>query len=217
MKANTTVASAEDLVYLLRSLQFWMVNPSADCKENVVQYFLSATFDAQVMELIREFEVAHPFVRVLRLILSCSELDNKAQGSFVPLVQYVLRRHPCTTQIVLHLIHNVPINATTATAVNQNELILAYLSEYTADSVASSGDLDMLKCLYEHSITTTSLACCCATSGHLHCLQYLLGAGYKVDKTASSSAAMAGHLDILQYQLTPFASLWRLNAVILTA
>lgn len=202
VKSDTRIASTDELVHLLRSLRFWIVSGSAECIENIFQYLASIKIDNATLEMLKEFEISQPFLHVVREICGYmfnGTVDDEDEDSLPRLVFYVACRNPCAVPIVLHLIKYAPVRTSAATAAEYDQLILEYLGEYNVNSVAAVGDLELLKCFYEHSVASDLLTYPCAQHGHVDCLKYLVSVGCEIEDGSAAAAAANGHVEVLKY------------------
>lgn len=188
LKADNKVDNANDLRHLLSSLRFWIVDIAF-----VVEYLLSTSMDDEICLAIESFEATFPIMRIVRLAVKATPIYQTCYRAPCPLLWYVKAKHVCSAKILFYFAQHALAKADNVADVEH------FIASYSAESVAANGDLEMLKCLFENNISTTSLCYHSARTGQLHCLEYLVSKGSHLFVKTSSIASTNGHVHILEF------------------
>lgn len=148
LKETLDICDDHDLVHLLQSLRFWLVD---ELSVEILQYILLNHTESTIQHL-SQYEPDLPYLTTLRKLV---EDDDTKNNSDVSLLDRALRLGD--VRIVRHL----------------RELGHDFSPKSTC-CAASSGNLDCLKCAQEHQETVADEAFKeCIVKGHLNCLEYL--------------------------------------------
>jgi len=194
LKSDLQVESNSELRHLLLSLQFWIVC-STDHKKIIIKYMLDTEMDADFLLLVEEFRMSFPFLQVILVTLQSNRLTQSSVVTVQPLGQYVLKRQPCSVEILMHLIEHDTILNHSPSHSKYRQMVQKFIADYTVESVAEEGHIEMLKCLFENNIAAVNLCYHAAKNGHLDCLEYLLSVNSPLHDHTSRIAALNGLRD----------------------
>jgi len=208
-KKDLSIASAADLMELLKTLRFWMVPEVLESCTEFLAFAFDAANELTLQECAAEFENTIPFVAVVANLVSMlpnakDRVTNATFSGYVHLLRYM-------HEVLSYSLDGAPLVAARADEVECLEYILSCVPTTPLDALATaaarSGSSRCLKFLVKRGVElSAAILYVAASGGSLVCVQCLLQAdcpGLDTDfDRILLHASKEGHLCIVEY-------LWR--------
>ena len=228
LKSDTNIGSDADLVHLLSSMRFWLIQ---DLPKEVFDYFLkddvSQDITSDLLRICQDFEVQFPLLHLLYEIRNTLVPDRVRTAivlKSLPILKHLhasmghkLLQQSCATAALagacdcLRYVHEngceIGADCCEMAAMHGSLDCLIYLHSVNAPwdtrvcrVACAEGHLDCLLFATEHGCPPyEGSANYAASGGHLDCLKYVIERGEGATKLVAISAAAQGHVHILEY------------------